>query len=124
MGHTRLGDLPKTRKWQQVIALLGEGGGSAEIAAATLDASRGGLVRASKDPALIHTFWLLTQIPLSARTDAYLTELRQKGFPVSDNATFMEDVGAFADAVFNHSQRYGPDSGLGPNSSDFIVVAF
>src|SRR3989304_2720873 len=107
MGNTRLGDLPKTRKWQQVIALLGEGGGSAEIAAATLDASRGGLVRASKDPALIHTFWLLTQIPLSARTDAYLTDLRQKGLPVSDQPTLMEVVGAFADAVDNHVQRYG-----------------
>jgi len=27
MGHIRLGNLPRTRKWQQVVALI-EGGGS------------------------------------------------------------------------------------------------
>ena len=113
MGHTRLGDLPKTQKWQQVISLLGEGAGSAEIAAATLDASQGGLAKASKDTALIHSFWLLTQIPLSARSDAFSEDLRQKGLPVSDQATLMEVVGAFADAVDNHIQHYGGRTDLG-----------
>jgi len=113
MGHTRLGNLPKTQKWQEVIGLLGEGAGSAEIAAATLVASRGGLARASEDPALIHTFWLLTQIPLSARKDSFLADLRLKGLPVSDQATLMEVVGAFADAVDSHVRRSGGRTDLG-----------
>jgi restriction endonuclease S subunit len=38
MGHTRLGRLPRTRKWQDVIGLIGAGVATADIAAATLEA--------------------------------------------------------------------------------------
>lgn len=36
MGHIRLGNLPRTRKWQQVIGLLEAGAGTPEVATATL----------------------------------------------------------------------------------------
>lgn len=39
MGHLRLGDLPKTRRWKQVVALLGEGASTDAIASATLAAA-------------------------------------------------------------------------------------
>src|SRR5712692_3950092 len=42
MGHIRLGRLPKTRKWQEVVGLVDAGADTAGIAAATLDASRRG----------------------------------------------------------------------------------
>ena len=38
MGHIRLGRLPRTRKWQEVIDLIATRANTAEIAAATLDA--------------------------------------------------------------------------------------
>jgi hypothetical protein len=40
MDHTRLGRLPRTRKWQQAVGLVGAGTETPEIAAATLDASK------------------------------------------------------------------------------------
>ena len=64
MGHIRLGLLPRTLKWQQVVALLAEAAPVDRIAAASADAAEAGLRRASDDPALAHSFWLLTQIPL------------------------------------------------------------
>ena len=62
MGHIRLQGLPRTRTWIQVLDLIGEGAGTPEVAAATMDASQGGLAKAAKDPGLVHTVWLLTQV--------------------------------------------------------------
>ena len=37
MGTQRLGPLPRTRKWAQVVELIEDGAGTAEVAAATAD---------------------------------------------------------------------------------------
>jgi len=42
MGHIRLGDLPRTLKWKQVVALLEGGGGTALLANATISAAEKG----------------------------------------------------------------------------------
>ena len=49
MGHTRLGVLPRSRKWQQVIEELRLGSGVNIIAAAAADAAEAGFQRASTD---------------------------------------------------------------------------
>ena len=36
MGHVRLGKLPRTRKWREVVDLLAAGVGPAQVADATL----------------------------------------------------------------------------------------
>ena len=43
MGHIRLGNLPKTRKWQQVVDLIEGGAGTAQVANATITAAERGL---------------------------------------------------------------------------------
>src|SRR5215469_16132475 len=63
MGHIRLGTLPKTQKWNQVVNLIASGGDVERIAAASADAAEHGLERAAHDEGLAHAFWLLTQIP-------------------------------------------------------------
>jgi hypothetical protein len=95
MGHIRLGSLPRTRKWQQVVELFDSGAGTPQIAAATLDA-------AARDPALVHSFWLLTQLPHCARADDFVCEMKRVGVLVSSTPTLMELVGGFTDAVDDH----------------------
>ena len=78
MGHTRLGAIPKTQKWNDVVELLGGSGLSGfassaatnvgAIAAQSLDAAQQGLKRAVEDPGVRYTFFLLTQMALAART--------------------------------------------------------
>ena len=89
MGHTRLGRLPRTRKWQDVIGLVGAGVDTADIAAATLDASKEGLEDAARDPALLHSFWLLTQLPLCARRADFVEELAKIGVSVVAEPSLM-----------------------------------
>jgi hypothetical protein len=113
MGHTRLGNLPRTRKWQQVIDLIGGGADTGPIAAATLDASQKGLENASRDPALIRSFWLLTQLPRCATSPEFPQNLHTLGVEVSASPGLMEIVGAFSDSVDAHLRRVGGRTDLG-----------
>lgn len=107
MGHIRLGTLPRTRKWIQVLDLIGGGAGAPMVAAATMEASQRGLMKAAKDLGLVHAFWLLTQIPLVARNKNFTAGLRKLGIEVSDAPSLLEVVGAFTDAVDAHLRRSG-----------------
>ena len=113
MGHTRLGRLPRTRKWQEVVGLVGAGADTADVAAATLDASQRGLEDAARDPALVHSFWLLTQLPLCARKADFIDELARVGVSVAGDPTLMELVGGFSDAVDEHIYQRGGRTDLG-----------
>lgn len=99
MGHIRLGELPRTRKWQQVVALLDGGAGAAQLANATLTAAEKGLNLAAEDKGLVETVWLLTQLPLAARSDDFAKSLRRIGLDVSDSPGLMEIVGKLSRAI-------------------------
>jgi len=113
MGHTRLGRLPRTKQWQEVVGLVGAGADTADIAAATLEASKLGLEDAARDPALLHSFWLLTQLPLCARKGDFVAELAKIGVSITGEATLMELVGGLSDAVDAHVYRVGGRTDLG-----------
>src|SRR5258708_4813722 len=61
MGHVRLGRLPKTRRWAEVIALLTDSSPEdvAAIASATVQAADRRLRELARDPSLTYCFWLL-----------------------------------------------------------------
>jgi len=113
MGHIRLGDLPRTKKWQEVVGLLDTGAATPQIAAKTLEAAKLGLEEAASDPALVHSFWLLTQLPLCARADDFVAALNKAGITVTSTPTLLELVGGFADAVDDHVRRTGGRTDLG-----------
>jgi hypothetical protein len=71
MGHSRLGWLPQTYRWQELVALVADGASADAIADATLDAAHAGLEQAVRDPGLRHVFLLLTQVALASREDNF-----------------------------------------------------
>jgi hypothetical protein len=114
MGHIRLCILPKTLKWQQVVDLLGGEANVDAIAAATSEAAESALKHASDDPALVNAVWLLTRIPLAARTDDFVGRLKELGISVGDNPTLMDIVSAYSDAVDAQVRKgAGTRTGLG-----------
>lgn len=113
MGHVRLGRLPRTRKWNQVIALLSGGAGADEIAAATSDAAEKDMLRAGKDPTFVHAIWLLTQIPVAARQKDFGAALRDLGLDVGERPGLVEIVAAFSDAVDVHARTIGGRTDVG-----------
>jgi hypothetical protein len=99
MGHLRLKDLPRSRKWRQVVALIEGGADAPQVANATIDAAEKALSVAAEDPGLVETVWLLTQLPVAARSDDFVRALRAVGLEVSAAPSLMEIVGAFSDAI-------------------------
>jgi len=113
MGHIRLGTLPKTQKWNQVVNLIAGGADVERIAAASADAAEHGLEHASQDEGLAHAFWLLTQIPQAARQPNFSERLWELGVTVSSKPTLLEIIAAFTRAVDDHLRPSGKRSDLG-----------
>lgn len=113
MGHIRLGNLPRTRRWQQVVDLLDTGATTDQVAAATLDAAKHGLDQAAQDSALVYSFWLLTQLPLCARRSEYAEELRTLGVDVPNDPGLFDLIGAVSDSVDEHIRQVGGRTDLG-----------
>ncbi|HEY7312719.1 MAG TPA: hypothetical protein VH643_25365, partial [Gemmataceae bacterium] len=99
MGHIRLGALPRTRKWSQVVGLIEGGAGTAQIANATINAAEKGLRSAAKEDGVVETIWLLTKLPLAARSEDFAQALHDCGLSVSDAPGLMDIVGAVTDAI-------------------------
>ncbi len=113
MGHVQLGVLPKSRKWRQVVDELRLGANVGEIAALAADAAETSLQGAADDPAFLHVFWLLTQIPLAARGPAFIEDLGRLGIRVPDHPSLMSVVAAISDAVDHHVRAQGGRTDLG-----------
>jgi hypothetical protein len=113
MGHIRLGDLPRTRKWQQVVALIEGGAGTGQVANATIAAAERALDFAASDKGLVETLWLLTQLPLASKGENFAEALRNLGLGVYDSPSLMEVVGAFSDAVDKKLANNGGRTDLG-----------
>jgi hypothetical protein len=108
-----MGVLPKTRKWRQVVDELRLGADVDAVAASAADAAETALQGASKDPAFLHAFWLLTQVPLAARGPEFAANLRRLGVEVPDAPGLMDVAAAISAAVDRHARDAGGRTDLG-----------
>ena len=113
MGHVRLGVLPKSRKWNQVVDQLRVGDDVGVVAASAADAAEASLQAASNDPAFLHAFWLLTQVPIAARGPDFVNDLRRLGVQVPDLPSLMDVVAAISGAVDRYAGALGGRTDLG-----------
>ncbi len=78
MGHIRLGTLPRSKKWRDVVGLLGADAPLDAIAKAAAQASEYDLKRATDDPGFRFVTGLLVRLPFLARAPGFeevLTDL-------------------------------------------------
>lgn len=99
MGHIRLGKLPRTRDWDDVVALVAGGASAGRVAVATIRAAETGLKRAANDRGVVESVWLLTRLPHAAREPSFAAGLRACDVAVAEDPGLMEVVGAVADAL-------------------------
>jgi hypothetical protein len=102
MGHMRVGFLPKTRKWKQVIKLLETTTSSNEkIAYATITASEKFFNQNKDNSVIVFCYWFLTQITSHARKkEVFINELDRFGLDISNlkNAiNFLSSVSKYID---------------------------
>jgi hypothetical protein len=113
MGHVRLGVLPRSRKWRQVVEELRLGAEIEAVAASAADAAEAGLRAASNDPAFLHAFWLLTQVPLAARGPTFTHDLQRLGVRVPDRPSLMDLAAGISAAVDRYAREQGGRTDLG-----------
>src|SRR3954465_12892640 len=87
MGHVRQGRLPRTRRWKQVIELLGLSSPDdvATVASATNHAADQRLRELSDDPSLGYCFWLLTRIAWASRDPDFRASVGELGIQIEDD---------------------------------------
>jgi hypothetical protein len=116
MGHTRLGAIPKSRKWNEVVAQVA-GVGLADgvvpsaadmtgIAAKTLDAAQKGLEKAVADAGVRYTFFLLTQLALAARSPDWETALGRHGIRLAKDSTLFDFTAEVQYAIDRHLRQH------------------
>jgi len=105
MGHIRLGDLYKTRRWLQVIALLDEQADPQTIASKSMNAAEVGFLKAANDAGFKYTVWLLTQVPLAAKESNFSSALKKLGLDVPKEAGLFDVLGAFTKHIDSYLQR-------------------
>jgi hypothetical protein len=113
MGHVRLGVLPRSRKWRQVVEELRLGAEIDAVAASAADAAEAALRAASNDPAFLHAFWLLTQVPLAARGPEFSQDLERLGVQVPDRPSLMDLVAGISSAIDGYARQQGGRTDLG-----------
>jgi hypothetical protein len=66
MGHIRLGQLPRTRKWRDVVELVAAGADVPQVANATIKAADSAFTFVNDDSGYNQAVWLMTQLGLAA----------------------------------------------------------
>jgi len=121
MGHTRLGELPRTRKWQEVVELIAIGANVSQIANATIRAAENAFSYVTDDTGYNQSVWLLAQFALAAKTNNPLDYLRQQGVDIPDRPTLSCVTAAMSDALDRHVSQEGKHSDLGELSMRALV---
>lgn len=107
MGHLRLGTIPKTKRWSQVLASLSEGAPSIPgLARAVVEAARDAYLNASGDPGVGESLRLLAVLASSSRSDDFREALASEGFTVRDDT---DAVRFLRDFFIEADRRFGPN---------------
>jgi hypothetical protein len=100
MGHTRLGKIPTTRQWREVVNLFATSKSSlgavessddiSQLAASTTRASAKALQEGIRDGGLAYVFFLLTQLALSSRGAEPRQALLTLGLQLPPNPSHLD----------------------------------
>ncbi len=111
MGHIRLGRLPKTLRWRQVVELLDEPALDASaVARATTLAAERRLRDLAHDPTLVYSFWLLTRLTTAARRPNFEGELAEVGVDAKADEPILGFISRVGEAVRVEAAGH-PESG-------------
>ena len=111
MGHNRLGRLPKTRRWVEVVELLDTSPEqTSAVASAVVEAADNRLRRLANDPALAYCFWLLTRITWAARGPGFFDDLSRLGIDATPGSSALTFISQVTDRVREELSTY-PSSG-------------
>ena len=113
MGHQRLGTLPRSKLWRDVVELIDHRADVEEVAAATSLAAEQSMIDASQDAAVQHAFYLIAKIPLAAREPEFEAALSALGIPIRKGPLLTDIVSGLMEAIDARTRQIGGRSDYG-----------
>ena len=111
MGHTILGNLPKSQKWSVVMSLLQSPEVDARsVSQATVRAAERRLIGLRGDPSLTYCFWLLTRLASAARNENFAGDLDRLGISVQPRDGMLALLSQVSDRTRQELSGF-PESG-------------
>lgn len=111
MGHTIVGELPKTKRWDQVLALLqAPEVDPAAVAGATVDAAERRLLALRGDPSVTYCFWILTRLASAARGEDFQAASAALGIDVRHDEHALSLIAKVNERARDELEHY-PESG-------------
>lgn len=116
MGHTRLGEIPKFKSWNEIVEIfstyaseeeLFSGKIIAEIAARTLDAAKGSLSEAINDKGFVYVYYLLTQLALAGKENNELKRLEALGIKLDEDSSIFDLISGINSSIDEYVDKYG-----------------
>jgi hypothetical protein len=108
MGHMRLGRLPKTRNWREVVELLDTSPHDTEaVAAAVANAADHRFRQLAADQAVAYCWWMLVRVVWAAR-GSFVTELRRLGIDAAGDTSALTLIARITERVRQEQSRLPP----------------
>lgn len=123
MGHIRLGTLPRSKKWREVIDLLDSDAPLDLIAEAAAKAAELDLARANKDLRFQFISSLLVRLPILARAPGFEEALENLGVGSNALASVTDLLSGLEMAIDRHSFESGVSSDAGVLAKTALLEA-
>lgn len=123
MGHVRLGLLPRTRAWKEVVGLIAAGADVSQIANATITAAEKAFSFVMKDVGYTEAVWLMTQMAIAAKKPDILQHLAAAGIRLPADPSLIDVTTAITEALDRRVEGNRERSDLGGLANRAIVGA-
>jgi len=123
MGHVRLGSLPRSRAWKEVVGLITAGADVSQIANATIRAADKAFSFVLNDEGFTEAVWLMTQLAIAAKKDNFNDHLQSVGINLPEDTSLPDVAAAVAEAMDRKLESNGSRSDLGEMSQRALVGA-
>ena len=123
MGHVRLGVLPRTRAWKEVVELIATGADVSQIANATITAAEKAFSFVMKDVGYTEAVWLMTQMAIAAKKPDIHQHLAAAGIHLPAEPSLIDVTTAITEALDRRAEGSRERSDLGMLASRAIVGA-
>jgi hypothetical protein len=123
MGHSRIGTLPKTREWREVVDFIANGANVAAVADKALVAAQKALLTTKGDLGFREAVHLLAQLGAAARSEDPAAHLEGLGVELRDGYSAVDLVTALSAAVDRRMEGRGQRSDWGEMAKGALVTA-